>query len=313
MALVTIIIPNYNHASFLERRIQSVIDQTFRDFEVIILDDASTDGSREIIEKYRDHPKVKSIVYNDSNSGSPFKQWAKGIGMVDTEWVWIAESDDYCKSDFLETLIPALSQNTCVLAFHEAIWVDDAGRLIKPPYQYSSYVMPGKKFIERYMLSENRLVNAGQLLFRRSALSGISSKWASYSQVGDYRLFCEILAKGHVYASGEPMTWFVRHSQAHSLQQKQNPQTIAERKETWHWLLQSDLVNANTFRNILVAFLAGLETRKKGLTKAQYDLERMEIWQLAETLGIQIKQVEVVLKSNWLKALHWCNKNLTAA
>lgn len=79
MLKVSVIVPNYNHALFLEQRIESILNQTFQDFEVIILDDCSTDNSKKIIEKYRTHPKVSKIIYNDVNSGNTFKQWNTGI------------------------------------------------------------------------------------------------------------------------------------------------------------------------------------------------------------------------------------------
>jgi len=65
----TVIIPNYNHARFLEKRIQSVLDQTYQDFEVIYLDDASTDNSNQVFTQFA----VISVnrQRNESNSGSP--------------------------------------------------------------------------------------------------------------------------------------------------------------------------------------------------------------------------------------------------
>ncbi len=78
---VSVIVPNYNHAPFLTGRIESILRQTFRDFELIILDDHSSDQSKQIISSYQGNPKVSNIIYNDSNSGSPFRQWNKGIAM----------------------------------------------------------------------------------------------------------------------------------------------------------------------------------------------------------------------------------------
>jgi glycosyltransferase involved in cell wall biosynthesis len=76
--LVSVIIPNYNHSLYLKQRIDSVLNQTFQDFELIILDDCSSDSSKEIIEQYRQNPKVSQIIFNQINSGSVFKQWAEG-------------------------------------------------------------------------------------------------------------------------------------------------------------------------------------------------------------------------------------------
>ncbi len=100
--LVSVIIPNRNHAKYLRQRIDSVLHQTFQDFELIILDDASTDNSKQIVEGYRDHPRMAHIIYNTMNSGSAFKQWKKGLDLAKGEWIWIAESDDWAELNFLE-------------------------------------------------------------------------------------------------------------------------------------------------------------------------------------------------------------------
>lgn len=63
--LVSIIIPNYNHSQFLDERIQSVLNQTYRIFELIILDDNSTDNSLEVINRYKDDSHVSHIVVNE--------------------------------------------------------------------------------------------------------------------------------------------------------------------------------------------------------------------------------------------------------
>ena len=122
--LVSVIIPNYCHARYLDQRIQSVLNQTYRNFEVIILDDCSPDdgASRAVIEKYRDNPHVSHIVYNTENSGSPFRQWNKGFGLAKGELIWIAESDDYADERFLEILVPCiLLHNNISVAFCRSV------------------------------------------------------------------------------------------------------------------------------------------------------------------------------------------------
>ena len=75
--LVSIIVPNYNHARFLTERFESILSQTYHNFELIILDDCSTDNSCEVIERYRENPHVSQIVYNEKNCGNTFEQWMK--------------------------------------------------------------------------------------------------------------------------------------------------------------------------------------------------------------------------------------------
>jgi len=115
MLTVSVIIPNYNHSKFLRKRINSVLDQTFQKFEVIILDDCSSDNSKEIIEEYRFNNKISHIVYNDINSGSTFKQWEKGIQLAIGDLIWIAESDDWCEPNFLSILVNAFSKMIVLL------------------------------------------------------------------------------------------------------------------------------------------------------------------------------------------------------
>ena len=111
---VSVIVPNYNHASYLKQRIDSILNQTFQDFEVIILDDCSTDNSLEVLSHYKNHNKVSHCVFNDTNSGSTFKQWDKGIQLAKGEWIWIAESDDWAEPEFLETINTHLRNCTTV-------------------------------------------------------------------------------------------------------------------------------------------------------------------------------------------------------
>ena len=111
MPQVSIIVPNYNHGRFIEERLDSIFNQTFQDFEVILLDDCSTDNSVEILKKYAQNPQVKGLYVNEHNSGSPFAQWRKGIAFASGEYIWIAESDDIAAPDFLEVLVPLLSAN----------------------------------------------------------------------------------------------------------------------------------------------------------------------------------------------------------
>ncbi len=102
MPFFSVIIPNYNHAPFLKERIDSILNQTFVDFEIILLDDNSTDNSKEILEEYRLISKISHLIVNEKNSGSPVAQWHKGIHLAKGDWIWIAESDDIADPHFLE-------------------------------------------------------------------------------------------------------------------------------------------------------------------------------------------------------------------
>ena len=96
---VSVIVPSYNHAQYLEDRIESILKQSYSQFEVILLDDLSSDHSAEILE-IQNHPKVSHCIINKQNSGSTFCQWNKGIHLAKGYLIWIAESDDVADSQF---------------------------------------------------------------------------------------------------------------------------------------------------------------------------------------------------------------------
>lgn len=75
--MVSIIVPNYNHIEFLGERLNSIFNQTYQEFEVILLDDFSSDGSDKILQSYADHPKVSHLILNNENLGSLFKRWKR--------------------------------------------------------------------------------------------------------------------------------------------------------------------------------------------------------------------------------------------
>jgi glycosyltransferase involved in cell wall biosynthesis len=114
---VSIILPCYNHENYLKERLDSIFNQTYQNFEVIILDDASTDGSQDLLIEYKKHVKVSHHIINTKNSGSPFLQWQKGLELAIGDYVWIAESDDSCDINFLKSNLEKIEQenaNICV-------------------------------------------------------------------------------------------------------------------------------------------------------------------------------------------------------
>ena len=114
--LISVILPNYNHANYLEERLDSILNQTYTNFELIILDDASNDKSLSILEKYKKHKKVSHFIINKKNTGSPFLQWKKGLELARGEFIWIAESDDFCELNFLETQVKYLENASISVA-----------------------------------------------------------------------------------------------------------------------------------------------------------------------------------------------------
>lgn len=214
--LVSAIIPNYCHARYLNERIQSVLNQTYQNFEVIILDDCSPDNgaSRAVIEKYRRNPHVSHIVYNEVNSGSTFKQWEKGINLAKGELIWIAESDDKCLPSLLEILVRQFEENdNIVLAFCKTVAFSDDGKenRLDPLPLSSTRVFESKEFISQYMTHGCPMLNASACLFKKEVAQKIDKQYMSFRGAGDRLFWTEISEYGDVAAVNEWLNYMRQH------------------------------------------------------------------------------------------------------
>lgn len=100
MSKVSVIIPCYNAAAYIDRCFKALENQTYKDFDVIVVDDCSTDNSIEIIEKYRATSKLTiTIMKNDINSG-PAASRNKGIRKSTAEYITFCDSDDWYEKRF---------------------------------------------------------------------------------------------------------------------------------------------------------------------------------------------------------------------
>lgn len=214
---VSVIIPNYNHARFLEERIRSVLDQTYQDFELIILDDCSPDNgaSRAIIEQYRNNPHVSHIVYNEVNSGSPFKQWHKGMELARGEYIWIAESDDSCNKRLLEKLVDVITDNNAVMAFCRSSRLDERGNASTFTFQNrlnGDFVVDGEYFIQCFLVDRNRVANASSVIFKRSTAINVDSCYQELKAVGDWLFWILLAERGKVCFIDKEVNFFRWHS-----------------------------------------------------------------------------------------------------
>lgn len=210
--LLSVIIPNYNHARYLEQRLDSVFNQTYQNFEVIILDDHSTDNSLEIIEKYKDNPHLSRIVVNEANSGSVFKQWEKGINLAKGELIWIAESDDYCEYNLLEELVNTFKHKKgTVLAYNTTVVLYDDGYEANRLHLGRNQYMSGMRYIKHYLSLFNWVMNASCAVFSKKAAQKVKPDYKEYKGAGDYLFWIEIAKQGNVAIVNQRLSYFCRH------------------------------------------------------------------------------------------------------
>lgn len=215
MPTISVIVPNYNHAPYLRQRIDSILGQTYQNLELILLDDCSTDGSREVMEQYRSNPRVSHIVYGESNSGSAFRQWDKGIALAKGEWIWVAESDDYAKPTFLERLMKEVDTvPDCVLAYSATFWVDQQGaKLWETPHSDKVNTYDGHDFIRQKLAVCNSIANVSECIFRRDKFRPSESyRYEHMRLCGDWFFYVLLAEQGKVVEVEEPLSYYRQHS-----------------------------------------------------------------------------------------------------
>ena len=227
MPLISVIVPNYNHVLFLEKRLDSIMDQDFTDFEIIILDDASTDASRQIIEKYRNNPKVSHTVFNEINSGSPFNQWKKGIELAQGDWIWVAESDDLADPRFLSTATIAITQNSEIGLFYvdsiignenskeERSFAEIKNKSFQTTKWNKDYIIDGKEEINHFLKYQCTINNASSAVFNRRILNGAwLNDLAQYTYHGDWFCYLLLASVSSVYYSAKPLNFYRQHTRS---------------------------------------------------------------------------------------------------
>ncbi len=281
MPKVSVIIPNYNHAPYLRERIDSVLNQTFQDIEVIIFDDCSKDNSQEIIEQYRSHPKVSQIILNEVNSGSTFKQWEKGIRMAEGEWIWLAESDDYADPLFLETLLgEAQKYPSCGLAYCQSWRVDELSEIKFSFKQFyterweNNFFNNGIDELRDYYWGYG-IVNASAALFKKEPALKVKPDYMTFRFAGDRHFWMELLLHTDIVFVARELNFFRGHSKNVSNNSVKAGLDIKEGLKSLA-LLKNDLYGHRMYQEQLNAFVkwwAESALRTKNILPLSYHKE----------------------------------------
>ncbi|WP_299017199.1 glycosyltransferase family 2 protein [uncultured Polaribacter sp.] len=267
--LVSVIVPNYNHAAFLKERLDSVFNQTFQDFEVILLDDCSTDDSIEILSNYALQPKVTHCVFNERNTGNTFSQWNKGLALAKGEFIWIAESDDFCDVNLLQELLKPMKQNENIVlsycqsnrvnceSLNTGDWLSHTDDLDKELF-LSDFIMKGNDFIENFLIFKNVIPNASAVIFRRDEVFKKIKKLNQSSYLkycGDWLFYIQLVVNKEICYNSKKLNSFRYH----------NRSVIASAKKTNDRITIIDI--DLKMRNIVMSFLKQQKISKLNIIK----------------------------------------------
>jgi glycosyltransferase involved in cell wall biosynthesis len=237
----SVIVPNYNHAPYLVERIESILNQTLQDFELILLDDCSTDNSIDILNQYRSHPKVTHCVFNEKNSGSTFIQWGKGIKLAQVEYIWIAESDDIAEQNFLASIALQIKKYPDAGLFYTSSrLIDSSGNITYSNGSGDSGDInhfKGSDFIKQKLSVSNTIWNASMVVFKKSLYQDINTDlFSNMKYCGDWFFYALMAEQAPVVEIKNVLNSFRVHEGNVSSGAEQSGKTFTEGLLVYNYL-----------------------------------------------------------------------------
>ncbi len=220
---VTVLVPSYNHGQFIRERILSVLNQTYSNIELIIIDDCSTDNSHEIISELQAIYGFK-YLRNKSNSRTPFSAWEQICEQASGDYIWVCESDDVADPKFLEIAIAAIRQVSGAVMFYcSSQIIDEFGRGIGHSDNYfhdiwkdnrwdRDFVADGLTELVQFQLRGQTLPNMSSALFDADAFKLAFTPFLKRLRLtGDWLFVGEVMRYGRIVFCHETLNQFRKH------------------------------------------------------------------------------------------------------
>lgn len=217
--LVSVVVASYNHARYLDRRMESLLAQTYENIEIIVIDDRSPDNSVEVLRKYESHPKVRLIV-REKNGG-----WVtvsnQGAELARGEFLLFANCDDACEPEMIERLVASLVGNPSAgIAFCRSQMIDEQDVVLTDDYSMRepafrvfcrTDVLIPRATMARFLLVACVIPNLSAALFRRQAFFEAGALPPDFRACSDWDLFLRVVRTRDVSYVAAPLNRFRQH------------------------------------------------------------------------------------------------------
>jgi glycosyltransferase involved in cell wall biosynthesis len=276
---ISVYIPSYNQMAYLAEAIESVLAQTLRPAQIIIIDDCSNDGSREIIEGYMSrHPGLIRAIYHEKNLGIAQTR-TDALKAATGDLVTYVDGDDRFLPNKLETEMKALRSSNAQIAYSNVYTIDDRGNRTGLWHDGTEPPPPSGRVFEqvfsRRFVPNNTAIFRNELVFR-SALDAVGFYDESLELYEDWDMKIRLTARFPVVYTGEPLVEYRIHGRG-----------LHARPARDHYNALASIYNKN------LSLLRSLPERDAGRIKAR--LESMLAMARART-AIADKQLFLCLK-----------------
>lgn len=200
MPILTVYVTNYNYGEFIEQALTSLFNQTFQDFEILVIDDGSTDGSKDIIEQYGNHPKV-NIIYQQNKGLNVSNNVALRVSKA--KYIMRLDADDFLVENALELMVNKLELD------------DDLG-LVFPDYFIVSKKGDVLHKEQRHQFSEevsmlDQPAHGACTMIRRGFLVELGGYDESFTCQDGYDLWIKFVTNHKVGNINEPLFYYRQH------------------------------------------------------------------------------------------------------
>lgn len=232
--LVSIVTPVYNGEKTIDKTIESVINQTYNKFEMIIVDDLSNDKTVDIIKKYqKEDDRIKLFILDKKGGASGARNFA--IKKATGKYVAFLDGDDLWKEDKLEKQVKFMEDNNIYFSYTDYCYIDNDGNDLK---QYRK--CPKKVSYYRMLLGDS--VGCLTVMYNRKAVGKI--KIPELKKRNDYALWCLILKKVRIgYKYNEILSMYRKSSESLSSGKKY-------KLLKYHYKMHRKVNNLNVFSSV---------------------------------------------------------------
>jgi len=213
---VTVIMPAYNHEQYVGEAIESVLNQTFSDFELIIINDGSTDGTAAKIQSY-DDPRIR---YYEQENKDAYNVLNRGLGLARGRYVSIINSDDLYAAERLSFLVDCMQQSNCNFIITDVELIGDDSLLIEDQdhwfhqwFERLKAIFGQSGSVQSALLSGNLAVSSSNFFFDRDAVVKIGLfRQYRYAHDYDYALRAlKVYGGGLVFYPGKKLVSYRVH------------------------------------------------------------------------------------------------------
>jgi glycosyltransferase involved in cell wall biosynthesis len=210
MPLVSVIMPSYNYEGYISEAIESVLNQTFNDFELIIIDDASKDNSKKIIQSFdKKNIKIRSF-FHKKNQGLA-KTVNECIKKAKGKYISYFSSDDIWSKEKLEKQLEILEKDEDLIVWSEGLIVDAksdfTGELFTQIHSALNRKKSGDIFEE---LLKNNYICGQSLIYKRENLKNVRFD-EHLKYLGDYKFIVDLAKEYKFYFIPEPLVMYRIH------------------------------------------------------------------------------------------------------